>query len=67
MSIELPVDANGMTVPLDTSVMYRDDNSRFPVTDFFYEAKTQQVVRTQWKHMHRNQQTASPNKEEELL
>lgn len=38
MSIELPVDANGMTVPLDTSVMYRDDNSRFPVTDFFYEA-----------------------------
>ena len=39
MSIELPVDANGMTVPLDTSVMYRDDNSRFPVTDFFYEAK----------------------------
>ena len=39
MAIELPRDANGMFVPLDTNMMYRDDNSQFHVTDFFYEAK----------------------------
>ena len=39
MAIELPRDANGMFVPLDTNMMYRDDNSQFQVTDFFYEAK----------------------------
>lgn len=39
MAIELPRDANGQIIPLDTTMMYRDDNSQFHVTDFFYEAK----------------------------
>lgn len=39
MAIELPRDANGRIIPLDTTMMYRDDNSQFHVTDFFYEAK----------------------------
>lgn len=39
MSIELPRDANGQIIPLDTTMMYRDDHSQFHVTDFFYEAK----------------------------
>ncbi len=39
MAIELPIDANGMTVPLDTTLMYRESNEQFHVTDFFYEAK----------------------------
>lgn len=39
MAIELPIDANGIIVPLNTTTMYRDDNSQFHVTDFFYEAK----------------------------
>lgn len=39
MAIELPRDANGQIIPLDTTMMYRNDNSQFHVTDFFYEAK----------------------------
>lgn len=39
MAIKLPKDADGMTVPLNTTMMYRDDHSQFRVTDFFYEAK----------------------------
>lgn len=39
MAIELPRDANGQIIPLDTTMMYRDDNNQFHVTDFFYEAK----------------------------
>ena len=39
MAIDLPVDANGMTVPLDTTMMYREGGEQFHVTDFFYEAK----------------------------
>lgn len=39
MAIELPRDANGQIIPLDTTRMYRDDNNQFHVTDFFYEAK----------------------------
>lgn len=39
MAIELPRDANGQIIPLDTTMMYRDDRSQFHVTDFFYEAK----------------------------
>ena len=38
-AIELPRDANGQIIPLDTTMMYRDDRSQFRVTDFFYEAK----------------------------
>ena len=39
MAIKLPRDANGYVIPLDTTMMYRNDNSQFHVTDFFYEAK----------------------------
>lgn len=39
MAIELPRDANGQIIPLDTTMMYRNDNSQFHVTDFFYEAR----------------------------
>ena len=39
MAIKLPMDANGRVIPLDTTMMYRDDHSQFCVTDFFYEAK----------------------------
>lgn len=39
MAIRLPRDANGHVIPLDTTMMYRNDNSQFHVTDFFYEAK----------------------------
>lgn len=39
MTIELPRDANGQIIPLDTTMMYRDDRTQFHVTDFFYEAK----------------------------
>lgn len=39
MAIKLPMDANGHVVPLDTTMMYRNDNSQFHVTDFFYEAR----------------------------
>lgn len=39
MAIRLPRDASGHVIPLDTTMMYRDDNSQFHVTDFFYEAK----------------------------
>lgn len=39
MAIELPRDANGQIIPIDTTMMYRDDRSQFHVTDFFYEAK----------------------------
>lgn len=39
MEIELPRDANGQIIPIDTTMMYRDDRSQFHVTDFFYEAK----------------------------
>lgn len=39
MAIELPRDANGQIIPLDTTMMYRDDRSQFHVTDFFYEVK----------------------------
>lgn len=33
------MDANGRVIPLDTTMMYRNDNSQFHVTDFFYEAR----------------------------
>ena len=33
------MDANGHVIPLDTTMMYRNDNSQFHVTDFFYEAR----------------------------
>lgn len=39
MAIKLPMDANGRVIPLDTNMMYRNDNSQFHVTDFFYEAR----------------------------
>lgn len=39
MAIKLPMDANGHVIPLDTTMMYRNDNSQFHVTDFFYEAR----------------------------
>lgn len=39
MAIKLPMDANGRVIPLDTTMMYRNDNSQFHVTDFFYEAR----------------------------
>lgn len=39
MAIRLPRDAGGHVIPLDTTMMYRNDNSQFHVTDFFYEAK----------------------------
>ncbi len=39
MAIELPRDANGQIIPLDTTMMFRDDRSQFRVTDFFYEAR----------------------------
>lgn len=39
MAIRLPRDANGHVIPLDTTLMYRNDNNQFHVTDFFYEAK----------------------------
>lgn len=39
MAIDLPRDANGQIVPLDTSMMYCYDRSQFRVTDFFYEAR----------------------------
>lgn len=39
MAIELPRDANGQIITLDTTMMYRYDRSQFHVTDFFYEAK----------------------------
>lgn len=39
MAIRLPRDASGHVIPLDTTMMYRDDNSQFHVTDFFYKAK----------------------------
>lgn len=40
MAIELPRDANGQIIPLESTMMYRNDNSQFHVTDFFYEAKS---------------------------
>lgn len=39
MAIELPRDANGQIIPLDTTMMYRDDRSQFHITDLFYEAR----------------------------
>lgn len=39
MAIKLPMDANGRVIPLETTMMYRSDNSQFHVTDFFYEAR----------------------------
>lgn len=39
MAFKLPMDANGHVIPLDTTMMYRNDNSQFHVTDFFYEAR----------------------------
>lgn len=33
------MDANGRVIPIDTTMMYRNDNSQFHVTDFFYEAR----------------------------
>lgn len=33
------MDANGRVIPLDTTMMYRNDNSQIHVTDFFYEAR----------------------------
>lgn len=37
--LQYPKDANGILVPLDTTSMYRKNGNRFPVTDFFYEAR----------------------------
>ena len=39
MNIPSPRDARGACIPRDTTMMYRNDNSQFHVTDFFYEAK----------------------------
>lgn len=39
MNIPSPRDARGTCIPRDTTMMYRNDNSQFHVTDFFYEAK----------------------------
>lgn len=39
MAIELPRDANGQIIPLDTTMMCRENGEQFHVTDFFYEAK----------------------------
>lgn len=37
--LQYPKDANGICVPLDTTIMYRKNGNKFPVSDFFYEAK----------------------------
>lgn len=39
MNIPSPRDARGTCIPRDTTMMYRNDNSQFHVTDFFYKAK----------------------------
>lgn len=40
MAIELPRDANGQIISLDTTMMYRDDRSQFRVEDLFFEARS---------------------------
>lgn len=39
MAIELPRDANGQIIPLDTTMMYRENGNQFHVSDFFFEAR----------------------------
>lgn len=39
MAIELPRDASGQIIPLDTTMMYRENGNQFHVTDLFYEAR----------------------------
>lgn len=39
MAIELPRDANGQIIPLDTTMMYRENGNQFHVADLFYEAR----------------------------
>lgn len=37
--LQYPKDANGIWVPLDTTVMYRKNGNQFHVSDFLYEAR----------------------------
>ena len=39
MAIELPKDASGTCIRLDTTTMYREDGTQFHVSDLFFEAK----------------------------
>lgn len=39
MAIELPRDANGQIIPLDTTMMYRENGNQFHVADLFFEAR----------------------------
>lgn len=39
MAIELPRDANGQIIPLDTTMMYRENGNQFHVSDLFFEAR----------------------------
>ena len=39
MAIGLPKDTSGALFPFSTTMMYRNDNSQFHVTAFFYEAR----------------------------
>ena len=39
MAIELPKDASGACIRLNTTTMYREDGAQFHVSDLFFEAK----------------------------
>lgn len=39
MAIELPKDASGACVRLNTTTMYREDGTQFHVSDLFFEVK----------------------------
>ena len=39
MAIELPRDANGQIIPLDTTMMHRENGNQFHVADLFFEAR----------------------------
>lgn len=39
MAIELPKDASGTCIRLDTTTMYREDGRQFHVSDLFFEAR----------------------------
>lgn len=39
MAIELPRDANGQIIPLDTTMMYLENGNQFHVADLFFEAR----------------------------
>lgn len=40
MAIELPRDANGQIIPLDTTMMYLENGNQFHVADLFFEARS---------------------------